>query len=545
MVYKRLSLLMVLVLVLSSLGMISYARTEFPDLPSQHWAYSAVMDLVDDGTVNGFEDGEFKPDKTVSRAEFVKMIGKSAIKRDSDFSDISQSHWGYDYIMYSQLEGSGNVFDPDSAITRDTCLNLIWKRNGSQSSYVAPSIITNQSSDKEAAAWGYASGLMIGDDGLNLRLADSLTRAEAAILIVRARQNAQNTEKTSFAGTVSEQLLEVVFNSMDIFNGVTYDAGKSVTNGEMARAALLLSFESPNIKYKALPDTLFVHDYAKDYYTVFSECIDEGKISEQHIDAPATIEDTLTALVYYSIKRSNSIVKYGSTGNFYTDVDKPGSQMADICLTYAFENGIRLFADNTIGADKPITHKEIACLILQLDNLIGLKTEYTTENKAGRPINNNSKIRNNLFDYPSNSSDYAYILDGLPNEVYQTPFAQSIGNLPKTVYDFAKEYNVIFTNMLAEISKKIQEQSGAVIQFTFYTSLICNNGNGATLRVKCEIHNNENKALLSQIFSNDGFEQIAPEAGTVLFLDIITGQQLTDVYLATNTVSVEQIVYKQ
>lgn len=48
----------------------------FPDLPEEHWAYSAVDKMHSDGRVNGFPDGEFKPDELVTRWQFAKMAGR-------------------------------------------------------------------------------------------------------------------------------------------------------------------------------------------------------------------------------------------------------------------------------------------------------------------------------------------------------------------------------------------------------------------------------------------------------------------------------------
>ena len=48
----------------------------FTDLASNHWAYDNINTLVSEGTINGYSDGTFKPSKSVTRAEFVKMTGK-------------------------------------------------------------------------------------------------------------------------------------------------------------------------------------------------------------------------------------------------------------------------------------------------------------------------------------------------------------------------------------------------------------------------------------------------------------------------------------
>ena len=77
----------------------------FSDLPESHWAYSAVMQLVSEGTVSGMGDGTFAPAKYVTRAEFARMIGKTDVKRENDFADLTPEHWGYDYVMWSGIDG--------------------------------------------------------------------------------------------------------------------------------------------------------------------------------------------------------------------------------------------------------------------------------------------------------------------------------------------------------------------------------------------------------------------------------------------------------
>ena len=90
----------------------------------------AVDTLVALGVINGFEDGSFRPDGTVTRAEMAKMIyvirtgrsDASAYNNDpTTFTDID-SHWGRGYIKYAQALGiiagkSATKFDPDASVT--------------------------------------------------------------------------------------------------------------------------------------------------------------------------------------------------------------------------------------------------------------------------------------------------------------------------------------------------------------------------------------------------------------------------------------------
>lgn len=543
---KVLSYALIIVFVFLLLQCAVTAQVNFPDLLQNHWAYSAVMDLVNDGTVKGFEDGEFKPSDTVSRAEFVKMIGKGSDRRQQEFADVNSSHWAYEYVMASGLEGKGGIFQPDEAITRNDVMNLIWKRNGSKTDVIAPSIITLQGQNEDAIAWSYNYGIMVGDDGINLRLDDTLTRAEAAALITRARAINESSPKKNFIDTVSSESLEVMFNSIKLFDNIEYDENKTITNGEMARAAIRLGSQQFNLSYKGYNvKSTFEHEYSKDLYAIGNACIGAEKINEEFIDKYANVQDTLTALTYNIIKKSYSAVRYGNTDNYYKDIEEFDNKMMNVCLTFAFENGIQLNSDGTLSADKSITLKEFACILLQLDNLIGSQSEITTDTTNNSQVIFNLKIRNNVSTYPANYSDYQLILEGLPNEVYNTSFADNVKNsLPKSSYDFAREYGFIFTNMLQELKSSCEKDKKVKLRFTYYSSLVCENGNGATLRIKCDVVENPDNISLYDIFETHiDTNSVQNAEAKSFYADIVTGQSLTDIYIPSELAALKQIVY--
>ena len=49
-------------------------NVEFPDVPKDHWAYSYVKSLADRGLLEGYPDGEFKGDRSMTRYEFAAII---------------------------------------------------------------------------------------------------------------------------------------------------------------------------------------------------------------------------------------------------------------------------------------------------------------------------------------------------------------------------------------------------------------------------------------------------------------------------------------
>lgn len=52
----------------------NYTDGSFSDVPIGHWAYQEVKLMSDYGIINGYPDGTFKPDETVTRAQFAKMM---------------------------------------------------------------------------------------------------------------------------------------------------------------------------------------------------------------------------------------------------------------------------------------------------------------------------------------------------------------------------------------------------------------------------------------------------------------------------------------
>ena len=68
----------------------------FTDLPADHWAHEYVAPLYEQGVVNGYPDGSFRPTKTVTWGEAFKLI-LLAIGEDEPEPQPGE-HWAYPYI---------------------------------------------------------------------------------------------------------------------------------------------------------------------------------------------------------------------------------------------------------------------------------------------------------------------------------------------------------------------------------------------------------------------------------------------------------------
>lgn len=115
--------------------------SSFPDIKSDAWYNDDIVFIEKEGLISGFEDGTFKPNKAMTRAQFAALIANYLKLEDNgngiEFSDVNENHWAKKSIdMLSSrgiMNGTGNdKFNPDKKITRAeaaTTFNKILNRN--------------------------------------------------------------------------------------------------------------------------------------------------------------------------------------------------------------------------------------------------------------------------------------------------------------------------------------------------------------------------------------------------------------------------------
>lgn len=104
------------------------AQTTFPDVPSTYWASGFIQELASRGIIAGFaEDGTFRPEDPVTRAQFAAMIrrafNRSPVRNPVQFTDVPASYWGAAAIQTAYTTGfmagyPGNQFRPNENIPR-------------------------------------------------------------------------------------------------------------------------------------------------------------------------------------------------------------------------------------------------------------------------------------------------------------------------------------------------------------------------------------------------------------------------------------------
>ena len=107
-------------------------RSPYPDVSAGDWYNKAIATLSRMGILSGYEDGSFRPNATVTRAEFAAMAARfdtEAKPVDTPFTDLTGC-WAADEIAEAYGKGwvngyGDNTFRPNGPITRAEAVTLI------------------------------------------------------------------------------------------------------------------------------------------------------------------------------------------------------------------------------------------------------------------------------------------------------------------------------------------------------------------------------------------------------------------------------------
>lgn len=148
MVHKRSTLLLLVLvgaLLLSGAGVAS-AVDSFSDVPSDHRFHQEIMSLANAGVIHGFTDGDFRPDALVMRQQMAKMmvlatdVHTDEVDNESDptFPDVSPGDgvpYPFDYVEEAAAAGyfqgdDDGMFNPYANITRAQLALVVVRAGG-------------------------------------------------------------------------------------------------------------------------------------------------------------------------------------------------------------------------------------------------------------------------------------------------------------------------------------------------------------------------------------------------------------------------------
>ncbi|MBR4720189.1 MAG: S-layer homology domain-containing protein [Clostridia bacterium] len=184
---KLLSLIIVFAI---SSGFMTAVNASYSDVSSSDSYAVSALRLQDLGILSGYEDGSFRPDNTITRAEFTKivvcMMDKETEAKSSagltGFFDVDIASWHTHYIRYAVnrdiLSGyADGSFRPDNTITVSEAVTILLRTLGYNEDEVGYFWPDNYMS--AANSLGLFSGLDLSAD-------TPVTRRTAAVLVDRA-----------------------------------------------------------------------------------------------------------------------------------------------------------------------------------------------------------------------------------------------------------------------------------------------------------------------------------------------------------------------
>ena len=105
---------------------------DYTDVPADAWYNSAVSTLSNAGILDGYEDGTFRPDGNITRAEFATITARfleASYDGGNRFPDID-GHWAAEYINEAANAGivdgyEDGTFRPQQNITRAEAVTMV------------------------------------------------------------------------------------------------------------------------------------------------------------------------------------------------------------------------------------------------------------------------------------------------------------------------------------------------------------------------------------------------------------------------------------
>lgn len=137
----------------------------FSDVNEARWSVREIEYMADKDVVEGYPDGEFKPANNLTRAEFAALITRFVslpdAKEDNPYPDVDKEHWAYDYIISLHESGlmqgyEDGTFRPENQITRAEVMTVVNKILGRKphDEYVK-SLKVNPFNDLKEEKWYY------------------------------------------------------------------------------------------------------------------------------------------------------------------------------------------------------------------------------------------------------------------------------------------------------------------------------------------------------------------------------------------------------
>lgn len=201
-VKKVIATLLCAVLLIGVLPLSAFAAgSPFTDVRTSDWFYDGVQYAYERGMMNGTGNNKFSPNQTTTRCMIVTILhrleGTPAVN-GAVFSDVADGKWYADAVRWASskgiVNGYGNGrFGPEDTITREQMAAILYRYANYKGYDVSASISMSKYTDAgqissyavASMTWANAIELITGTTGTTLEPKGSATRAQVAVILMR------------------------------------------------------------------------------------------------------------------------------------------------------------------------------------------------------------------------------------------------------------------------------------------------------------------------------------------------------------------------
>lgn len=307
----------IFVIILSSILLLTcgfstnQVSAKFTDLQKNHWAYNNITESVNKEYFEGYDDGTFQPERSVSRSEAITLLAR-VLNLDEDvssypFNDTDDS-WSHGYIGAAYENGIldkddyGTHFKPNEATTRVELAKWISNamahvndeyglaiQSTQDTLLPIPEYYTERINKKDIpyVAIMMGTGIMTGYENKEWRPNNKTTRAQMATVLLRL-EDVLNKKPNDFFNL--RELIEVGETGTNIetvtvyrilegseFNTIRNKPITMRTGGGKLYINRIIALDAPvNNEYKSIYANMFIGSKTKtfdddNYYRLFVE----------------------------------------------------------------------------------------------------------------------------------------------------------------------------------------------------------------------------------------------------------------------------------
>lgn len=245
---KKVLIFLLAISLIFSFSSIGLASAQISDYYG-HWAEDTITKWIDDGLIEGYNDGTFKPNDEISKVEFITLVNRIYgyyVEAEDNYKDVSNSIWYSTDCKIAKANGymdwyQENELNPKESILREEVFAILASIMQLKSTDDLSGI--EQFTDKEEISdWSIkymdalaANGYIEGNADKSVEPIDTITRAEAVTMLDRVMGELINKSGTYVAevgekeqiikGNLTINTKDVVLQNMKIEGDLILAAG--------------------------------------------------------------------------------------------------------------------------------------------------------------------------------------------------------------------------------------------------------------------------------------------------------------------------------